>query len=72
MLKEFIKAAAIRNIINMAVTGGYDSRVLFLASLDVDCKYYVAKLSNMDHKHNDIVIPQKPTKIFKKKFKVFF
>jgi hypothetical protein len=70
MLKGYIKAASLRNKIYMAVTGGYDSRVLFLASLDVDCKYYVSRLNNMDSRHNDIVIPQKLAKIFNKEFKV--
>lgn len=70
MLKGYIKAASLRNKIYMAVTGGYDSRVLFLASLGVDCKYYVSRLSNMNDRHYDIVIPQKLTKIFNKEFKV--
>lgn len=70
MLKGYIKAASIRNNLYMGITGGYDSRVLFLASLDLECKYYVTKLSHMDNKHYDIVIPQKLTQIFKKEFKV--
>src|SRR5450759_1220648 len=70
MLKGYIKSSANRNNIYMAVTGGYDSRVLFLASLDVNCKYYVVKLSHMDNRHYDIVIPQELTKIFNKQFKI--
>jgi|WetSurSiteA1Bulk_404760.scaffolds.fasta_scaffold01899_4 hypothetical protein len=70
MLKGFIKAASLRNKLYMGVTGGYDSRVLFLASLDVECEYYVTKLGNMDDEHYDIVIPQKLTKIHNKEFKI--
>ncbi len=70
MLKGFIKAASLRNKLYMGVTGGYDSRVLFLASLGVECKYYVTKHSNMSAGHYDLVIPQKLTKIFNKKFRV--
>ena len=70
MLRGYIKAVFLRSKICMSVTGGYDSRTLFLASLNVDCKYYVTKLSKMNYKHNDIVIPQKLTKLFDKEFKV--
>ena len=70
MLKGFIKAASLRNKLYMGVTGGYDTRVLFLASLDIDCKYYVSKLSNMNDGDPEIVIPQKLTQIFNKQFRV--
>ncbi len=42
MLKGYIASLANRSELRMAVTGGYDSRLLFLASLDVDCTYYVS------------------------------
>jgi hypothetical protein len=62
MLKGYIKAASLRYNLTMGVTGGYDSRVLFLASLDLDCKYYVSKLPHLSDKHHDIYIPKKLTK----------
>lgn len=70
MLKGYIKAASLRNKLYMGVTGGYDSRILFLASLEIDCKYYVSKLNDMTDRHYDIVIPQKLTEIYKKKFRI--
>ena len=54
ILKGFIEAISKRNKIKMAVTAGYDSRVLFLASLGVKCKYYVSRHTNMNDKHHDI------------------
>ncbi len=70
MLKGYIKAISQRDKIKMAVTGGYDSRVLFLASLDIKCNYYVSKHHNMEDSHYDIVIPKKLTKLFEKDFSV--
>ena len=70
MLKGYIKAVAKREKIAMAVTGGYDSRVLFLASLDEDCKYFVSQHKNMDAKHYDITVPQRLTKMHGKEFEV--
>lgn len=70
MLKGYMKAVSQRNKLAMAVTGGYDSRVLFLASLDLDCKYFVSKHKGMTDKHYDIAIPKKLTSIFNKEFEV--
>jgi len=70
MLKGYIKAVAMRRKIAMAVTGGYDSRVLFLASLDEDCKYFVSQHKNMNTKHYDIAIPQRLTKMYGRPFEV--
>lgn len=70
MLKGYIKAVAKRNKIRMALTGGYDSRVLFLASLEVECDYYVLKHSYMSHAHYDIYIPKQLTSYYNKKFTV--
>jgi hypothetical protein len=41
MLKGYFKAASLRYQLEMGVTAGYDSRMLFLASLDVPCRYFV-------------------------------
>jgi hypothetical protein len=70
MLRGYIRAAALRYNLIMGVTGGYDSRVLFLASLGVDCKYYVTKLGDMSDNHCDITIPQELARIFGKELKI--
>ena len=70
ILKGYTKAIAMRKKMAMAVTGGYDSRMLFLASLDEDCKYYILKHKNMSDKHHDITVPQRLTKIHGKLFEV--
>lgn len=70
MLSGFIKAASLRKKLSMGVTGGYDSRTLFLASTDVDCKYYVSKLDHMSDDHYDITVPTLLTEAFNRDFKV--
>jgi hypothetical protein len=40
-LKGFIRAASLRTPIEMGVTAGIDSRILFLCSLDLPCTYFV-------------------------------
>jgi len=70
MLKGYIKAVAMRKKITMAVTAGYDSRILFLASLDEECKYFVSQHKHMTAKHYDIAIPQQLTKMYGKPFEV--
>ena len=68
MLKGYIKSAEARGEISMAVTGGYDSRILFLASLDSKCNYFVHQHPSMGSNHYDITIPKKLTQIYNKKF----
>ena len=70
MLKGYIKAVALREKIAMAVTSGYDSRVLFLASLGENCPYFVSQHKNMDAKHHDITIPQRLTQMYGRPFEV--
>jgi hypothetical protein len=72
ILKGFVKAISLRHNIIMPVTGGYDSRLLFLASLSIksQCKYFVSKHSYMSDNHNDIVIPKKLTALYNKEFTV--
>jgi hypothetical protein len=70
MLKGYITAISLRSKIKMAVTGGYDSRVLFLASLGVNCDYYVTRHPNMSDSHHDVVIPTYLTKLYHKNFSV--
>jgi hypothetical protein len=70
MLQGYISAIYRRNKIKMAITGGYDSRVLFLASLNVDCKYFVLKHKNMSDSHHDIVVPKYLTGLFHKNLNI--
>ncbi len=70
MLKGYIKAVALRNHIALGVTAGHDSRVLFLASLENDCEYFVYQHPDMSDNHEDVTIPKKLTSIYKKKFTV--
>lgn len=70
MLKGYISAIAQRHNIILPVTGGFDSRLLFLASLDVECEYFVSQHKNMGDDHYDITIAQKLTSIFNKKLQV--
>jgi hypothetical protein len=70
ILKGFVKAISLRHNIIMPVTGGYDSRLLFLASLEVTspCDYFVSKHSHMTNADNDITIPKKLTALYNKDF----
>lgn len=70
MLKGFLKAIAHRERIALAVTAGYDSRVLFLASLELPCNYFVQKHLYMTNTHHDITIPSQLTKMFGKEFTI--
>jgi hypothetical protein len=68
MISGIIEAIAARSKIAMAVTAGYDSRVLFLASRDVECQYFVSKHAHMNDNHHDIVVPKKLTNLYGKEF----
>lgn len=70
MLKGFIRAISLRSPVAIGVTGGFDSRLLFLASLDIDAAYYVLQGVHMDNNHPDIQLPQKLTKHYGKEFHV--
>jgi len=70
MLKGYIKAASLRTKLAMGVTAGYDSRILFLMSLETECEYFIFKHRNMSNDHYDIVTPQKLTAIHGKAFEV--
>jgi len=49
MLTGFLKAASLRYQLEIGVTAGYDSRILFLASLGIDCTYYISKNNTRDN-----------------------
>lgn len=61
MLKGYIAAISKQNRIKMAVTGGYDSRIIFLSSLHFECEYYVTKHPHMKDSHHDNYIPKQLT-----------
>ena len=68
ILKGYIKSIAARKKIAIPVTGGYDSRILFLASLSEDCKYFVSQHKNMNENHYDIAVPKRLTQMYGKPF----
>ena len=49
MLRGFLRAASLRYDLRIGLTAGYDSRVLFLASLGIECQYYTSKNSSKDN-----------------------
>ncbi len=49
MLQGFIKAAALRYPVELGVTSGYDSRILFLASRDLTFERYVNRNKEPDN-----------------------
>ena len=57
MLKGYIRAASYRYKLAVPITAGYDSRVLFGASLEEDCIFFVFKHRKLTENHPDIVIP---------------
>jgi hypothetical protein len=70
MLKGYITAISYRHKIILPVTGGFDSRILFLASLHTECEYFVLQHQGMNYDHYDIWIAQKITALFDKKLHV--
>ncbi len=70
MLKGYLKAIALRHKICLPVTAGYDSRVLFLASLGLDCNYFVTRFSSMKADDNDLVISKELVGIYNKGFSI--
>jgi hypothetical protein len=72
ILKGYLKSIYNRNKgkLKIGVTGGYDSRVLFLASLEIECKYFVMQTRFMDKNHYDITIPKRLTERFNKSFEI--
>lgn len=68
MIKGVMKSISIRHSkIELSLTAGYDSRVLFLASLDLDITYSVVRYPYMKDDFHDLVIPKKLIEIYGKK-----
>lgn len=70
MLRGYLRAIAMRYQIALPVTAGYDSRVLFGASLGVDCRYFVFKHNKLNESHPDIYIPKKLLSAYGKELEV--
>ena len=70
MIKGYIKAISLRHDICLPITAGYDSRVLFLASKDLKCDYFITKLPKMNANHVDIIIGKKLAGIYGKDFEI--
>ncbi|MFW6275802.1 MAG: hypothetical protein ACOC2M_04125 [bacterium] len=66
----FLKAVEQRHKVALPVTAGYDSRLLFAASLGIDCRYFVFKHRKLNEKHYDIAISRKLLKDQNKPFEV--
>ncbi len=70
MIKGYVEAIAARHQIAVAVTAGYDSRLLYLASLDQQAKYFISQHSNMSDSHVDIKVARRLTEIFDRQLEV--
>jgi hypothetical protein len=68
MIQGYLKAASLRAELEMGVTGGYDSRLLFLASLGLDCRYFVRKQPKMAPDHWEMSIPKRLTRHYNQPF----
>lgn len=70
MIKGFVKAVAARHPIAVAVTAGYDSRILFLASIGCNARYFICQHNNMSDSHPDIVVARQLTETFGQQLEV--
>ena len=67
VIKGYLKAISIRYPkLIIPLTSGYDSRVLFLASLGLECDYYVSHHDWMSNSHPDLVISKRLARLFDK------
>lgn len=68
IIKGYMKSISLRypNLI-LPLTAGFDSRLLFLSSLDINCEYYVSQHKWMNDSHPDILISKQLTNLFGKK-----
>ena len=56
----FMKAMAKRyENIALPITAGYDSRLLFAASQNIECRYYIFRHRKLNDQHYDIYVPRK-------------
>ena len=73
MFKGYIEAIAKRyKKVVIPVTAGFDSRMVFAASLGLkECTYFIYKHPSFKENHPDLVIPKKLTELVGKSFQVF-
>jgi hypothetical protein len=69
-LKNILYAVSLRHKLAIPLTGGIDSRVLFLASLELDAKYFVSQGKGVKDNHPDVSVSTYIAKKFNKPFKV--
>lgn len=71
ILKGYLKAITCRYPkVAIPVTGGFDSRVIFAASLGLDCRYFIYQHGCLNENHPDIIISKKLTGFFGKKLEI--
>lgn len=69
-LRGYLQSMQNRYNLALAVTGGYDSRVLFLASLETSAIYFVAQHDYMSDDHYDLWVPKKLTSLKERDFNI--
>lgn len=70
MLQGFIEAISHRHELVIPVTGGFDSRMLFLASLPLKAHYYISQHEGMPDDHFEITTARKVVALFGKELQV--
>jgi len=69
-LNKIMYAISLRHKLAIPLTAGVDSRVLFLASLNIEAKYFVSQGQGVKDNHPDLVISSRIAKKFNKPFKI--
>lgn len=70
IIQGFIQAITSRQKSVIGVTAGYDSRILFLSSLESKASYYVSQHAGMDENHCDLSIPTQITSFYRKELRI--
>lgn len=72
MFRGYIEAIARRYRVVIPVTAGFDSRMVFAASLGLkECTYFIYRHPSFKDNHPDLVIPKKLTEQVGKLFQVY-
>ncbi len=70
LLRGYIMSMSNRYHLYVPITAGYDSRLLFLASLDIPCTYFVTRFKGMPDDHEDLVFAKKIAAMYDKELKI--
>ncbi len=70
MLNGYLMAISKRYPIALPLTAGYDSRLLFAMSLNIECKYYIYKHWKITDIHKDVIIAKKLARTCRKEIQV--